>query len=347
MTKPTSTPMRAWIAQQPVPVDAIDQPSEIAKCITLDSVPMPEPATGEVLIKVSRGTLNPNDLYHLQGRYSSTRDIPFPRPLGFEGAGVVVKSGGGPLGRIRVGRRVAFYSSGLFGEYVLCKAIDLIDIPKAVSFENAASSVANPMTALMMLRQAKASGAKVIINTAAASALGRLLLKCAGSEGIAMICIVRRDEQAAICNELGALHVLNSSDDDFDEQLSAVIKSTGCRLAYDCTAGDMPARLLSALPDDGVVRQYGYLTPGPIELPPQALFPARTFTTFEVETYLAQQNLLIKGKTALKIASGMADTFKSTVQKTFTLEQAPEAYAFYSQNMTGGKVQIVADPELR
>lgn len=336
--------MKALIAVAPVPEAALANPTVLAHYIKVIDCAVPTPKHGEVLIKVSLGTINPNDLYHLKGIYSATPDVPFPRPLGFEGAGVVVATGGGVIGHFRVGKRVAFYAMGMFAEYVVCKALDLLDIPEEVDFSTAACSVANPMTALAMLKVAKASGANTIINTAAASALGKLLIRLGKEQGIELICIVRRADQMAICCAEGATYVLNSSEPDFDEKLREVIQKTGCHLAFDCVAGEMPEKLLQALPEvGGTVKLYGYMTSGPITLTPQTLFPNRRLETFEINQYLSKTSLLTKGLIAQTISRGMGKAFKSEVQKTFSLTEGVEALSYYSQNMTAGKVQIIAN----
>ncbi|MCG8535436.1 MAG: zinc-binding dehydrogenase [Pseudomonadales bacterium] len=339
--------MKALIANTPAPPSTLADPALLEQHLKVLDVDVPKPAHGEVLIKVSRGTINPNDLYHLEGIYTATRGEPFPRPMGFEGAGIVVASGGGLIGRFRVGSPVAFYAAGMFAEYVICNALDLIDIPGNVDFSTAACSVANPMTALTMLKVARNAGAKTIINTAGASALGRLLIRLGKTQGIKVIPIVRRNEQINLCKQEGATEVLNSSSDNFDEALAAACTQNGCHLAFDCVAGDMPQRLLEALPEDkGTVKLYGYMTPGPIQLMPQSLFTERRLETFEINAELSRMSLLSKGLVALSIRRGMGNTLRSDVQKSFPLSEGVSAFSWYSQNMTGGKVQIVADETL-
>lgn len=338
--------MKALYGIKPLPEEALADPQAIARCVQLRDVDVPKPGHGQVLIKVSRGTLNPNDLYHAKGIYAGTKNIVFPRPLGFEGAGIVVAAGGGLISKLRMGKRVAFYSLGAFGEYALCKALEVFEIPEHVDFSTAACSVVNPMTALMILREARDSGSPYVINTAAASALGKLLLRHSQKYGVRVICIVRREEQVAHCKKEGATHVLNSSAPGFDAQLKRICADTGCRVAFDCTAGDMPARLLNALPDDGVVKIYGHMTPGPIQLMPQSLYPQRALENFQTLACLRKLSLASKALTARSISKGMGTDFKSEVQRSFSLLEAAEAYSYYSQNMSEGKVQIVANEKL-
>ena len=68
-------------------------------------LPVPRPARGQVLVRMHAAPCNPADLLYLEGRYGIDR--PLPATPGFEGAGVVVASGGGLLGRWMLGKRVA------------------------------------------------------------------------------------------------------------------------------------------------------------------------------------------------------------------------------------------------
>ncbi len=122
--------------------------------LVIKELPIPEPQNGEVLVRVEAAPINPSDLSFLKGHYSSGKKPPCTP--GFEGSGVVVRSGGGLVGWHVNGKRVAFTStrtstSGSWGEYALANATEVIPIPDDVSFETAASSIVNPLTALTML----------------------------------------------------------------------------------------------------------------------------------------------------------------------------------------------------
>src|SRR6476646_100492 len=86
-------------------------------------IPVPELRRGQVLVKIHAAPVNPADLMYLEGRYGIDR--PLPATPGFEGAGVVVASGGGLFGRWLVGKRVACGGhdcSGTWAEYCGAKA---------------------------------------------------------------------------------------------------------------------------------------------------------------------------------------------------------------------------------
>lgn len=72
---------------------------ELREKIKLDRVPIPQPRHGQVLVRVEKSTINPNDMSTLKGTYgkSSIKEATEPQQLGWEGCGTVVAYGGGWL----------------------------------------------------------------------------------------------------------------------------------------------------------------------------------------------------------------------------------------------------------
>ncbi|WP_244280518.1 zinc-binding dehydrogenase [Leptospira saintgironsiae] len=138
--------------------------------------------------------------------------------------------------------------TGSLREYVLADALKLIVLPNDVKFQEAASSVANPITRIGMARWAKASGSKYFFITAAAGAVARMTMRAAGKYGLKSIAIVRREEQKEICKEEGASYVLNQSDPDFEKQLIELCKDINCTYGFDCIGGEMPLTLIRSMP---------------------------------------------------------------------------------------------------
>ena len=61
-------------------------------------------------------------------------------------------------------------------------------------------------------------------------------------------------------NEYQAEHVLDSSQPDFDEKLKELANKMGATVALDAVAGDLPGRLLAAMPVNAIVINYGRLS---------------------------------------------------------------------------------------
>ena len=95
-----------------------------AQKFSVMEVPIPKPASGEVLIKVMAAPINPSDLALYGGHYSKQKK--FPTIMGFEGSGLVVESGGGFMGWGLVGKKVAFavdkQGEGTYAQYTIVKS---------------------------------------------------------------------------------------------------------------------------------------------------------------------------------------------------------------------------------
>lgn len=120
----------------------------------------------------------------MRGKYNVKLNYPFTP--GWEGSGTVIKAGPGMLAQWMVGKRVAFNKQweigsfkwgGSMAEYIVTDVKSIIPIGDDISFEQAASLFVNPLTAIGMVDRAKELGAKAIIVTAAASQIGRMIIK--------------------------------------------------------------------------------------------------------------------------------------------------------------------------
>lgn len=119
-----------------------------------------------------------------------------PSLCGIEGSGTVVEAKGEAL-QSWVGKRVCFTSeSGSWCEYAVAKPVKTFEIEKDVPLSCASSGIVNPLTVIGFIENFKTLGCKGIIHTAAASALGRMLVKICKKENIPLLNIVRRQEQA-------------------------------------------------------------------------------------------------------------------------------------------------------
>ena len=106
-----------------------------------------------------------------------------------------------------------------------------------VTPRESASCFVNPLTALGMVETMKHEGFTALIHTAAASNLGQMLQKICLNDGVSLVNIVRKPEQAELLRGIGASHVCDSSQDSFVADLTAAIAETGAYMAFDATGG--------------------------------------------------------------------------------------------------------------
>ena len=169
---------------------------------------------------------------------------------GNEGAGVVVAAGSAAKGLL--GKVVAvFGSGGCYAEFrkASARGNSINVMPDGVTPTQAASSYVNPLTALGMLSTAKEAGHKALVHTAAASQLGRMMLKICAADNFPLVNVVRRERQAEELRAIdpGAI-VVNQSLPTFEDDLAAAVKLTGATVAFDATGGGaLSAKLLEAI----------------------------------------------------------------------------------------------------
>ena len=314
------------------------------EALRIEQRPVPKPAANEVLVKIAAAPINPSDLSFLEGLYAFHE--PPPVVPGFEASGTVVATGSSTWDRDLAGKRVACISrggrDGTWAEYMVASTSSALPLDDAVSLEQGAMSVVNPLTAIALLSVASEDGHKTVVHTAAASALGQMLNRLGSNEGVQIINVVRRDEQVALLKEQGATIVLNSSDDDFDRQLGDVCSQHKVRLAFDAVAGPMTMQLLEAMPKNSKVTVYGGLSQKPILANPgHLIFQGKRVDGFWLTIWLAQKDSDQRMRIWRRAQKLMLTDLKSEVRARYPLQDVQKAVTDYQGHMTGGKVLLV------
>jgi NADPH:quinone reductase-like Zn-dependent oxidoreductase len=251
---------------------------EPAEVLELANVPVPVgPASNEVLIRVMSRPIHPGDLLGVAGRYRAPGDMSSVpsggnRP-GFEGMGVIEAIGGAVRASagLTVGTRVAFFPGRwAWAEQVVVSASFVTAVPADMSDDIAAQLHVNPLTAVMLARSAeaaniKADGEGVVVLTAAASGVARLVTALAVQRGVAMIGLVRSRASAAVL-DVGqpSFPVVSTAEANWKEQVRDVAKGKPIRAVLDCVGGDIASELLGMLARGGTFISYGDLSGEPM-----------------------------------------------------------------------------------
>ena len=244
--------------------------------ISIANVPMPTPSENEVLIKVEAAPINPSDLALLTtfaadldsltvtGSGDDTIASMKVRPAlmkamtprldqamqaGNEGSGVVIDAGANA--KDMIGKTVGVAAGVMYSQYRCAPASSCLVMEEGTTSAEAASSFVNPLTALAFIETMKMENHTAIVNTAAASNLGQMLVKICKDDGIPLVNIVRKAEQVAVLKALGAEYVVNTSEASFSKDLVAALIATGATLAFDATGGGnegkLPGQILAAM----------------------------------------------------------------------------------------------------
>ena len=187
--------------------------------ISIANVAMPKPSDNEVLIKVEAAPINPSDLALLTTfaadlssltvsgsgddtvasmkvrpalMKAMTPRLDQPMQAGNEGSGVVVDAG--VNAKELIGKTVGVAGGAMYSQYRCVPASSCLVMDDNTTSAEAASSFVNPLTALAFIETMKMENHTAIVNTAAASNLGQMLVKICKDDGIALVNIVRKAE---------------------------------------------------------------------------------------------------------------------------------------------------------
>ncbi|PPR76922.1 MAG: hypothetical protein CFH01_01774 [Alphaproteobacteria bacterium MarineAlpha2_Bin1] len=250
--------------------------SEVTKdgkiIISIAKVPVIFPKKDEVLVKIEASPINPSDLGRLITFGADLNNINIlgsgdetvttieinnkllnslknrigkSMNVGNEGAGIIVESG--KDSKRLLGKIVGLAGGGMYSEYRCVKAKSCLVMSDGTSAREAASSFVNPLTALGFIETMKLENHKAIVHTAAASNLGKMLVKLCKNESIPLINIVRSAKQVENLKKIGAEFVLNMNDNLFMEDLINAIKETGATLGFDATGGGNDGKLVGQI----------------------------------------------------------------------------------------------------
>ena len=311
-------------------------------------IPVPRPGAGEVLVRMVASPINPSDLGFIEGGHGYEKN--FPVVPGVEGCGTVVAAGADLLPKILMGRRVACAKSstgdGAWAEYMVTRASQCAPLQKKISNEQGAMLLVNPLTALVFFDIIKKGRHTACVNTAAASALGRMMVRLALKKGVPLINIVRRKDQADILYSLGAEHVLISSEPGFEQKLSALAHQLKATLILDAISGEFTQKLIDAAPDNSLVLLYSNLSREPSRISPHSLWNHNIRVEgFYLGNWAAKQSFLKILRLSMEVKDLVKSDLQTSVSKRLPLSSVQEALDLYQKNMTAGKILLMIDPK--
>src|ERR1700730_7237044 len=352
--------------------------------ISLAEVAIPEPSADEVVVRVEASPINPSDLGLLVGaadmstaKASGSKDAPVitahvpeaamkgmagrldeSMPVGNEGAGVVVTTVSSDSAKALMGRTVAMIGGAMYAQYRCLKVSECLPLPAGITPAEGASCFVNPLTALGMVETMRREGHKALVHTAAASNLGQMLNKICLKDGIGLVNIVRRPEQADILRKIGAKHAVDSTAPTFMGDLTTALVEPGATLAFDAIGGGKLAGQILTCMEIAVnktakvysrygssvhkqVYMYGSLDPRPVELN-RAFGMAWGVGGWLLTPFLQKIGPADGTRLRQRVVAELKTTFASHYTQVVSLQEALQLnhIAIYGKRATGEKYLI-------
>jgi len=215
-----------------------------------------------------------------------------------------------------------------------------------VSLEQGSMLLINPLSALALFEVAQQGRHPAMVSTAAASALGGMILRLGKRRNFPVIHVVRRQAQVDWVRRLGGEYVLNSSDSDFVAQLRTLADQLKATLLLDAISGRMTQQLAEAAPFGSTILLYSRLSDEECVIDARtALVKNLHFDGWFLPNWLGSRNLLKLLQLSGQAQSLLETDLGSPIQGRVPLAAAQEGLESYIKNMGAGKILLVADPQ--
>jgi NADPH2:quinone reductase len=310
---------------------------EVLRC---EHVPTPEPAAGEVLIKVAAAGLNYADLNRIRGIYP----VPDPLPsiIGQEAAGTVEAVGTDVEGFVPGDRVMAWIGRGCFAEYVAAAALSVRKIPEAIDSDVAAALQTISVTAYHLLKtRARVQPGETVLIHAGASGVGSTAVQLAKHWGARVIATASSDEKLARVGELGADFLINYSEVDFQSEVLRLTEGRGVDIVLEQVGGDVLTRSIACLaPVDGRLILYGRSSGGLPDLNAADLF-TRNISIITLHLGMPVWTPDRHDEAFAEIlALVAAGTLRPIIDRVLPLEDAAQAFRHLGARQAVGKVLL-------
>jgi NADPH:quinone reductase-like Zn-dependent oxidoreductase len=295
-----------------------------AKVLELRDVPALTPGDDEAVVDMEAAVVHVADAHTVLGADGFRKNL--PRTPGYEGVGRVSAVGRNVKG-IATGMRVfAPIGAGTYREQIAVDAVDLTPAPEGDPVQIALLSL-SPATAMLMLQDfVKLRPGDFVVQNAANSAVGRMVIQLANDMQVKVVNVVKSSVVIPELKEIGAGVVLLDTP-DLRDRVAAVTQSSPVKLALDAVGGAATARLAACLDENGTVINYGAMSGEPCHIPVD-LLGARGIRLCGIHPARQLNKHIAEERNALYVRFGellKAGKLRGRLGATYKLDRAVDA----------------------
>lgn len=303
--------------------------------------PLPEPAAGEILVRVAAAGVNRPDVLQRRGHYApppGASDIP-----GLEIAGEVVAVGEG-VQHYRIGDSVcALIAGGGYAEYCRVHESNALPVPAGLSMTEAAAIPETFFTVWVnVFQRGHLQAGETVLIHGGTSGIGTVATLLAKAFCAHVITTVGSEEKRAASLALGADVAINYRTEDFVEQTMKATNGKGANVIVDLIAGEYVAKNYQAAAMDGRIVQIGTQNGVVKELDLMPLLLKRlTHTGSTLRARSVQDKAQIAADLRQKVWPLLErGAVKPHIFQTFPLEQAADAHRLMESSAHIGKIML-------
>ena len=303
--------------------------------------PLPQPGSGEVLLRVAAAGVNRPDVMQRQGRYPpppGASDLP-----GMEVAGEIVGMDSKVSGLALGDRVTALLPGGGYAEYAVAAAPLCLPVPSGLSMVEAAAIPETYFTVWTNLfeRAGCKAGDKVLVH-GGTSGIGTTAIQLATAFGARVFATAGSPEKVQACVRLGAVRGIDYHTEDFVEVIKQETDGKGVDIILDIVAGSYVARNIEAAAVEGRIVVISMLGGSRAEINMNKILIKRLTLT---GTTLRSRSIAQKGAVAAGVRKNVwplleAGRAKPVIHATFPLADAAEAHRLMESSNHIGKIVL-------
>ncbi|CAN5600096.1 zinc-binding dehydrogenase [soil metagenome] len=232
--------------------------------LTLAERPQPEPAAGEVRVRMRMSPIHNHDLAIVRGVYGYKP--PLPATPGTEEVGVVDALGEG-VSQFKVGQRVMLAgASSAWAEYFLAPAAKLIPVPDALPDGIACQLIAMPLSAAMLLEDLQLKAGEWMVQNTANGAVGKTVAMLAQARGVNVVNLVRRDAGIAELSALGIGNAVSTEQPGWEARVKDIAGGAPIVRAVDSIGGQAADQIMGVTAEGSTLVSFGAMSGQPLQL---------------------------------------------------------------------------------
>jgi len=325
--------MRALICRQWGGVDEL----------TVGDAPVPEPAPGEVLIRVKATAVNYADSIMVAGRYQTKPPLPFSP--GLETAGVVAACGR-EVSTLKPGDRVmAILAYGGLAEFAVAPATETYVIPHDMSFAEAGAFPIAYISSHVAIRwQGRLEAGETLLVLGAAGGVGLAAVEIGKAMGAHVIAAASTPEKLAAAVEHGADATIDYSTDQLADRVMALTEGRGADVCFDPVGGSLFDAALSSLGWGGRILLVGFVAGVPQIPANRLLVKHRAALGSSLRYFRWHAPEKLRGSVDELFRWYGEGRLKPCVTHRLPLEQSVEAIRLLTERRAHGKVVVELEP---
>lgn len=311
--------------------------------LTIEDAPLPDPAEGQVRVRVAAAGVHAVDTTIRQGDGPPSMPRPaLPMTPGREVAGVVDAVGPG-IDAQWIGTRVVVhvgFLNGGYAEFTVAPVDALHPVPDAVSLAHAVAAIGTGRTAQLVLQEARIQPTDVVIVPGASGGLGNQLVQLALSLGATVVGLYGGETKRAVveglASDAGRFLALDATDETWTSQMTALLGEREPSLLIDGVGGATGRAALETLRLGGRVVIIGWSSGEAVRIDTDDIIGR----SLSVVVPLGRPVLQLRELETRALAA-VADGRVEPLVDEYPLGRASDAHAAIEQRRQRGKVVLI------